>query len=226
MPTEHILAAAGRDTVRILLADDHPVLREGIALLIGTVPGWEICGTAGDGAELIEEALELRPDVIVLDLHMPRLDGTGAVRELKERLPDTEIVIFSGARAETVVHELFDAGAKSFVSKCDDPALLITAIRSAAVHRPFLTPSVAEILFRRALNSQTHAQPSGGQLTQREREIVMHIADGKANREIAVALGISSRTAETHRATIMRKVHASSTAELVRYAIRDGIIEA
>lgn len=226
MPAEHTIAAAGRDNVRVLLADDHPLVREAISLAIRRVAGWEVCGTAGDGLEAIAKAVELRPDVIVLDLNMPHVRGATAVRELKQLLPYTEIVIFSAAPADECAQELFDSGVKSFVCKTDDPLLLIAAIRAAAQHMPFLTPTVSEIILRRASNRDTARRAAVGQLTEREREILRHIADGRPNREIAATLGISSRTAEAHRATIMRKVHASSTAELVRFAIRGGIVEA
>ena len=112
-------AAASPATLRILVADDHPLVREAVTLLIGAVPGWEVCGTAVNGHDVIAKAIDLRPDVIILDLRMPQLDALAAVRELKRRLPDTELVIFSGARADGVAHELFNAGAKSFVGKAD-----------------------------------------------------------------------------------------------------------
>lgn len=212
-------------TLRILVADDHPVVCEGVALVVGNVPGWEVCGTAGDGREVIAKALELRPDVIVLDLHMPQLNALGAVRELKKRLPAVELVIFSGARIEGVVEQLFDAGARSFVGKTEGNDVLIAAIRSVAEHKAFFTPAVSEILFARFVANAAPAAATGTQVTPREREVIAHIARGESNREIAAALGISSRTAETHRASIMRKLGASSTAEIVRYAIRNGLIE-
>lgn len=212
--------------LRILVADDHPVVREGAALMIGNVPGWEVCGLAANGREVIAKALELRPDVIVLDLHMPELDGLGAVRELKKQLPAVELVIFSGMRSEGMVEQLFDAGARSFIGKTEGSELLIGAIRSAAEHKPFFTPEVSEILFARFMGDGTNTATKGTQVTTREREIIRHIALGESNKEIARALGISSRTAETHRAAIMRKLGASSTAEIVRYAIRNGIIDA
>ena len=212
--------------LRILVADDHPVVREGTSMRIATVPGWEVCGVAADGREVIDQARALRPDVIVLDFHMPEFDGLEGVRELKEMLPDVELVIFSGMRNDALVEKLFDAGAKSFVGKTEGGEVLVSAIRSAAEHKPFFTPDVSEILFARFMGED---RGSGGsrerQVTRREREIIRHIADGRSNKEIAAALGISNRTAETHRAAILRKLGVSSTAEIVRFAIRNGIIE-
>jgi DNA-binding NarL/FixJ family response regulator len=222
MPLEDELPAA----LRVLVADDHPLVREGVVLLIGTTPGWEVCGTAANGREVVEKAIELRPDIIVLDLHMPELDGLAVVRELKRRLPETEVVIFSGARVDAVAQELFSAGAKSFVGKTDGSDLLRAAIQSAAEHKPFFTPTVSELLYHRFVADPRAASSAGAELTEREREIIAQIAEGKSNKDMATALGISIRTAETHRASIQRKLGVSSTAEIVRYAIRMGIIEA
>ena len=222
MPPDQTSAIANK-SLRILVADDHPLVREGTALIIANVPGWEVCGLASNGREVIEQALGLRPDVIVLDLHMPELDGLETVRAVKKQLPLTELVIFSAASSEEVVEQLFDSGAKSFVSKHEDGEVLIAAIRSAAEHKVFFTPQVSGMLVGRL----TGDTPSGAKrtpITPREREIIREIAQGHSNKEIAAHLGISSRTAETHRAAIMRKLSASSTAEIVRYAIRNGII--
>ena len=213
-------------SLRVLLADDHPVVRDAAAMRIATVPGWEVCGLAANGRELVEQARTLRPDVIVLDFHMPEFDGLEGVRELKQLLPDAELVIFSGMRNDALVEKLFDAGAKSFVSKTEGGEVLIAAVRAAAEHEPFLTPKVSEILFARVMGG---APGSGegrrSQITPREREIIRQIADGRSNKEIGAAFGISSRTAEVHRATILRKLGVSSTAEIVRFAIRNGIVE-
>ena len=219
-------ASEFRNTVRILVADDHPLVREGAALIIRGVPGWEVCGLASTGREVIAQALELRPDVILLDFHMPELDGLDIVRQIKKDLPATELVVFSGASSEGIVEQLFDAGAKSFVGKTEGGEVLIAAIRSAAEHKPFFTPEVSEILFSRVMNPTAKGGSKGAQVTAREREIIRHIAHGESNKEIGAALAISSRTAETHRAAIMRKLGVSSTAEIVRFAIRNGIIEA
>lgn len=168
------------------------------------------------------------PDkIIVLDFHMPDFNGLEGVRALKQMLPDAELVIFSGMRNDALVEQLFDAGAKSFVSKTEGGEVLLAAIQSAAEHKPFFTQHVSEILFARFMgDDRSSGSTRNRQVTKREREIIRHIADGRSNKEIAAALNISSRTAETHRATIQRKLGVSSTAEIVRFAIRNGIVEA
>ena len=207
--------------LRILVADDHDVVREGVRLLIEREPGWEVCGVAANGREAIEQAVALQPDVVVLDLRMPELDGLGAVRELKKRAPEAELVIFSGEHSERLIGQLFEAGARSFIRKVDASKLLVQAIQSAAQHKPFFTPEVSAVLFSRFMDGDRES----GTLTTREREIIRLIAEGKSNKEAADVLGISIRTTEAHRAAIMRKLQLGSTADLVRYAIRNAMVE-
>ena len=207
--------------VRVLLADDHPMLREGTRLFIEREPDFEVCATASSGGEAVELAAKHRPDVVVLDLRMPDSDGLTVVRQIKKENARIEVVIYSGERGEEIVDRLFEAGVMSFIRKTDPTELLIAAIRAAGEHTPFITPEMEEIIFRRAIG-----QPSHSDLTAREREVIRMIAEGKLNREIAQALGISARTAEVHRAAIMRKLGASSMADVVRFAIRNGVIEA
>jgi DNA-binding NarL/FixJ family response regulator len=214
--------------LRILIADDHEVVREGARALVEAEADWEVCGIATNGREAIERAKELTPDVIVLDMTMPELNGIDAIRQIKRAVPTTEIVIFSAHRSEEIVQQVFDAGAKSYIRKADAGRYLLEAIRSLANHKPFFTPEVSEILFAKFLRADaTKSQSPGDQkLTVREREIVRLLAEGGSNKEVASALGISIRTAETHRATLMRKLSTSSLADIVRYAIRNHIIEA
>ena len=207
--------------LRILLADDHPLLREGTRLFIDREPDCDVCAVASDGREALEQTAEHHPDVVVLDLHMPGTDARSVVLQLKKKHPTVEIVVYSGTRGEEIVDQLFQAGVKSFIRKTDPSELLIAAIRAAGEHKLFVTPAIGELIFRKALAKQSHAE-----LTSRELEIVRLIADGCSNKQIAAQLSISTRTAETHRAAIMRKLEASSTADVVRYAIRSGVIEA
>ena len=213
--------------LRILIADDHEVVREGARALIESQSDWEVCGIATNGREAIERAQELTPDVIVLDMTMPELNGLDAIRQIKRAVPTAEIVIFSAHRSEEIVQQVFDAGAKSYIRKADAGRYLLEAIRSLANHKPFFTPEVSEILFAKFLRADaTKRQATGDQkLTIREREIVRLLAEGSSNKEVATALGISIRTAETHRATLMRKIASDSLADVVRYAIRNHIIE-
>lgn len=216
------------NTLRILIADDHEVVREGLRALIEHEPGWEVCGTAKTGREAVERAKELKPDITVLDMTMPELTGLEAVRQIKRALPSTELLVFSAHRSEDLVAQVFDAGAKSYICKADAGRYLVAAIRSLAEHKPFFTPEVSEILFSRFLTADSGRKNGATEekLTIREREIVRLLAEGRSNKETAELLGISVRTAETHRASLMRKLSLDSLPALVRYAIRNHIIEA
>ncbi|MBA2269154.1 MAG: response regulator transcription factor [Chthoniobacterales bacterium] len=214
--------------LRILIADDHEVVRDGLRALIEHEPGWEICGTAVTGREAVERAKELKPDIAVLDMTMPELSGLEAVQQIKRALPQTEVLVFSAHRSEDVVAQVFDAGAKSYICKADAGRHLVAAIRSLAEHKPFFTPEVSQILFTKFLAADGGRKNGTAEqkLTTREREIVRLLAEGRSNKETASLLGISVRTSETHRASLMRKLGLDSLASLVRYAVRNNIIEA
>ncbi len=214
-------------TVRILIADDHEVVREGARLLIEREPGWEVCGTATNGQEAVDTAKKLKPEVVVLDMTMPELDGLEALRHIKRALPNTEVVIFSAHHSEEVIEQLFDAGAKSYIQKSDAGRHLVAAVKSLAEHKPYFTPEISQLLFAKFFSAGAGKKRSGPEhsLTAREREIVRLLAEGHSNKEVASCLGVSIRTAETHRATLMRKLDIDSLAALVRYAIRNNIIE-
>jgi two-component system response regulator NreC len=214
--------------LRILIADDHEVVREGMRALIEHEPGWEVCGTAMTGQEAVDTAKKLKPEVVVLDMTMPELDGLDVLREIKRALPNTEVVIFSAHHSEEVIEQLFDAGAKSYIQKTDASRHLVAAIRSLAEHKPFFTPEISQILFAKFL-SVNPWKKRGAQkhtLTDRERDVVRLLALGSSNKEVAKTLGVSVRTAETHRGVLMRKLGLDSLAALVRYAIRNNIIDA
>ena len=215
--------------LRILIADDHDVVREGTRAVIERQPGWEVCGVAATGREAVEQTLALKPDIVVMDMTMPELNGLDATVQIKRRLPQTEIVIFTAHQTDEVIREVLEAGAKSFVFKSDDPHFLVEAIQSLSQHKPYVTKKVSEVLLAEFLNrseDEPHAAQTSKRLTAREREIVQHLAEGKSNKEVAGALGISIRTAENHRASVLRKLQLDSLASLVRYAIRNKIIEA
>jgi DNA-binding NarL/FixJ family response regulator len=210
------------------VADDHEVVLEGVRALIERQPDLEVCGLAANGREAVELAQKTKPDVVVLDMSMPELDGLDVIRLLKKTLPETEVVVFSAHSSEEMVEEVFDAGAKSYIEKSEASQDLVTAIRSLAEHKPFFSTQTSEILFAKFLVPRARLQQSRMELrlTAREREIVRLLAQSSSNKEVATALGISIRTVETHRATLMRKLGVRSVAGLVRYAIRHHIIEA
>jgi two-component system response regulator NreC len=214
--------------LRILVADDHEVMRTGVRALIEQEPGWQVCGTATNGQEAVEAARKLKPDVVILDMTMPELDGLEALREIKHALPNTEVVIFSAYHSEEVIEQLFDAGAKSYIQKSDGSRHLVAAIKSLAEHKPFFTSEISQILFAKFLSGSAGKKQNGQEhaVTSRERDVVRLLAGGNSNKEVANRLGISIRTAETHRATLMRKLGLESLAALVRYAIRNNIIDA
>jgi DNA-binding NarL/FixJ family response regulator len=213
-------------SLQILIADDHEAIREGARAIIERETDWKICGTASTGREALDLARDLQPDILVLDLTLPELNGLDVLRRIKRVLPQTEVVIFTAHADEQSIHEAFAAGARSFVSKPEPLSSLTDAIRSAAEHKPFFTKTVSDILFSRFNDGNPH-EPSllGQSLSTREREILQMLADGKSNKEVASALEISVRTVEAHRASLFRKLGIDSIAELVRYAIRNHLID-
>lgn len=214
--------------LRILIADDHEVMRTGVRALVEQEPEWQVCGTATNGQEAVDAARKIKPDVVILDMTMPELDGLEALREIKRALPNTEVVIFSAYHSEEVIGQLFEAGAKSYVQKSDASRHLVTAIKSLAEHKPFFTSDISQILFAKFLSGSAGKKQNAHEhaVTSRERDVVRLLAGGNSNKEVANSLGISIRTAETHRATLMRKLGLESLAALVRYAIRNNIIDA
>src|ERR1700730_5270996 len=213
----------------VLIADDHEVVREGTRALILREANFEVCGLARDGREAVEMATKFQPDIVILDVTMPELDSVEVVQQIRRHSRETRILIFSALQSEQIIAELFRAGVKSYIRKGDPAGNLIAALHSLAEDKPFFTPGVSDLLFARFLHGDsTTAKAAAAEetLSSREREILRLVAQGGTNKSVAAALGVSTRTVETHRAAIMRKLRASSTAELVRYAIRNGLIEA
>jgi DNA-binding NarL/FixJ family response regulator len=208
--------------IRILIADDHEVVRSGLRKILESQPTWEVVAEAGDGKDAISKATETKPDVAVLDYSLPLINGIEATRQIRARLPKTEVLIFTMHDNETLIQELLKAGARGYLLKSDAKRHLIGAIESLASHKPFFTAKVSEALLDSFL-----ARPAreGSTLTNRERGVVQLIAEGHTNKQIANILNISLKTVETHRAAIMRKLNLSSSAGLVRYAIRNKIVE-
>jgi DNA-binding NarL/FixJ family response regulator len=213
--------------LRILLADDHEVVRRGLREQLSAHDGWEICGEACDGREAVKLALKLAPDVAVIDLSMPVLNGLEATRQIRRDLPRTEVLIFTMHETEQLIREVLSAGARGYVLKSDISRHLINAVEALSHHKPFFTARVSEALLDAFLKSGAKADEGSvfRMLTDREREIVQMLAEGKSNKEIATGLSISVKTVETHRATVMRKLDINSIVELVHYAIRNQIVE-
>lgn len=208
--------------LRIFIADDHELLRAGVRRLIENREGWEVCGEAADGTEVAKSVRELGADVVILDLALPGVKGMEAAKQIKATSPQAEILIFSGDDAPASIHAAFQAGATSYIRKGDDHKHLLAGIESLAVHKPYLTPDVSKVLLGAFFSASTAKSES---LTDREREVVRLLCEGKSNQQVATLLNISSRTVEVHRATIMRKLEIESFAELVRYAVRHNLVD-
>jgi DNA-binding NarL/FixJ family response regulator len=222
-------AAASTPRLRILIADDHALIREGTRGVISREAGWEVCGQASNGREAVAQAMALKPDVVILDMTMPELSGLEAAVQIKRSLPETEIVMLSAYGSEDLVRGAFRAGVKSFIVKTETEEFLVEAVKALASHKPFLTPRVSQILVSSfvepAEGGRAESEP-GEILSTREREVLHLVAEGKTSKEVADALGIGTRTAENHRASILRKLNLESVADVVRYAIRNKMIDA
>jgi DNA-binding NarL/FixJ family response regulator len=199
------------------------VVRSGLRNILEAQPGWQIVAEAADGKDAVQKAVETKPDVSIIDYSLPLLNGIEATRQIRARLPRTEILIFTMHDNESLVQELLKAGARGYLLKSDARSHLIGAIESLASHKPLFTAKVSETLLDSYL---AHPTREGSTLTNRERGVVQLIAEGYTNKHIAGLLNISLKTVETHRATVMRKLDLSSSAALVRYAIRNRIVEA
>jgi len=215
--------------LKILVADDHDIIRRGLKQLLTARSGWEVCGEAKTGREAVTVAEQTKPDVVVLDISMPDLNGLEAARQIQKNSPKTGILILTMHFTDQLVREVIDCGARGYILKSDADRDLVTAVEAISNRRTYFTREASEILldgFARSDVSLDPKPPMRSRLTAREREIVQLLAEGRSSKEVAVTLGISVKTAETHRANIMRKLELHSVSELVRYAIRNQIIEA
>jgi DNA-binding NarL/FixJ family response regulator len=216
------------ETTTVLIVDDHQVMRRGVRAVVELLEGWEVCGEASTGREAVEMVEKLQPQIVVMDVTMPELNGLDATRQIKKIAPATEILMFTGLETEELIRQVFEAGARSYILKTDGREQLEAALMALAAHKPYFTTQVGEILFDKFLHGKPKAEEQSvdGRLTDREREIVQLLAEGASNKEVADALGISVKTVETHRAAIMKKLKFKSFSDLVRYAIRNHIISA
>ena len=208
---------------RILIADDHDVVRLGLRAILEEQPGWEVVGEAADGLEAVERASATRPDVVVLDYALPVLNGVEATRQIRARVPRAEVLIFTMHDTDALVRDALEAGARGFLLKSDAKRFLISAVETLAVHKPFFTAKVSETLLDTYL---AKGAATNSLISPREKSVVQLIAEGRTNKEIADLLSISLKTVETHRGAAMRKLNVTTTAALIRYAIRNKFIEA
>lgn len=222
--------------LRILIADDHELARRGIRAVLESHAGWEVCGEAKDGRETVELAVSLKPDVILLDIGMPNLNGLEAARQILAASPNVAILILTMHDSDTMVRDVLRAGARGFLLKSDAGRDLVSAVEALQLQRTFFTPRVSQMVLSGFLDRdkqdgaeirkiESRGDAVGDVLTSREREVIQLLAEGKTSKEVAVALNLSVKTAETHRTNLMRKLGLHSVADLTRYAVRNGIVQ-
>ncbi|HYR41394.1 MAG TPA: response regulator transcription factor [Terriglobia bacterium] len=210
--------------MRIFVVDNHDVLRRGLRILLSGHPGWVVCGDAKTGTEAVRLTLELHPELVTIDLDLPDLNGIEVTRRIKEALPATEVLFFTTHEEDHVIAEALKAGARAYVLKSDSEDKLIEGVEALASHLPFFSTRASEMLLNHLLTNGVESDQVRI-LTEREREIVQLLAGGKSNKDAASRLRISVKTVETHRAAVMRKLGFKSITDLVRYAIRNKLIE-
>jgi DNA-binding NarL/FixJ family response regulator len=219
----------GTKPLRILVADDHELVRRGIRALLRARRGWTVVGEAINGREAVEKATRLKPDVAIVDISMPDLDGLRATRRIREAVPTTEVVVLTMHESDQMVRRVLEAGALGYVLKSDLATHLVKAVKNVSAGKLFLTPKVSDIILKGFLATVNQSHPTEHSQVRpnpREVEIIRLLAEGKANKEIAAKLGITTRTVETHRAKIMLKLDLHSLAGLIHYAIRHKIFTA
>jgi DNA-binding NarL/FixJ family response regulator len=213
--------------LRILIADDHELVRRGVLGVLHSRHGWRVVGEAANGREAVEKTINLKPDVAILDISMPELDGVEAVSQIREAVPETKVLVLTMHESDQLVKRALDAGAHGYVLKSDLTESLPKAVKAIAEGKRFLTPKVSEIVLEGFLKTRSQqGGRAGTQPTPRETEIIRLLAEGRSNKEIAGQLGIAVRTVETHRAKIMLKLGLHSLAQLIHYAIQHKIVSA
>ena len=211
--------------LRLLIADDHAVVRAGLRALLESRKGWEVCAEAADGREALEKATKHKPDVIILDIGMPLLNGVEAARRIRKALPQAEILILTMHESDELVQQVVEAGARGYILKDEADRVLHAAIDALRQHRPYFSTRVSQAADAAETGGDWDSgRASRSRLTPREREILQLLAEGKSNKEVATLLNISVNTAEAHRANIMLKLDFHSLADLVMYAVRNKIV--
>ena len=216
---------------RILLADDHEVVRAGLRALLEEQQGWEVVAEAVDGREAVDKATKLKPDAVVIDIAMPSLNGLEAVRQIVKAVPHCRVLVLTMYDSDPLIQQVLQAGARGYLLKSDAGRDLVSAIDALRRNKTFFTPKVSQMVLEGYLDKspkekEPECEAESLRLTSRQREIVQLLAEGKSSKEVAAVLGLSVKTAETHRANIMRRLDCHSVTALVRYAIRNRIIEA
>jgi len=217
--------------LQILIADDHEVARRGIRALLESHAGWQVCAEAKDGREAVEFAASMKPDVILLDIGMPNLNGLEAARQILATAPETAILILTMHDSDNVIREVLRAGARGFMLKSDAGRDLVSAVEAMQLQRTFFTSRVSQMVLDGFLHRENKQdvpvedESLSDTLTAREREVIQLLAEGKTSKEVAVTLNLSVKTAETHRTNLMRKLGLHSVADLTRYAVRNGIVQ-
>jgi DNA-binding NarL/FixJ family response regulator len=214
--------------LRILVADDHELVRRGMVALLQAHADWEVCGEASDGRDAVEKAKQLKPDVVILDIGMPNLNGLAATRQLLQQ-GNYKIIVLTIDDSDQAIREALDAGARGFVLKSDAARDLVSAVEALQRNRLFFTPRVNDMVLAGFLetgqNGASRRPPKVPTPTPREREVIQLVAEGKSSKEVAAVLNLSTKTAETHRSNIMRKLGLHSVQDLVLYAIKNHIIQ-
>src|SRR5579885_58148 len=215
--------------VQILLADDHEVVRKGLRALLEAQPGWKVIAEATDGRDAVEKAIELHPAIAIVDIGMPCLNELEATRQIVKNAPRTRVLVLTMHDTNPLIQQVVKAGARGYVLKSDVASDLVSAVEALCRDKKFFTSKVSKIILDRYVGRPEDAENSpdvDSPLTPREREVVQLLAEGKSSKEVASVLGISVKTAETHRINLMRKLDCHSVAEVVRYAVRNLIAEA
>src|SRR3954462_2795236 len=215
--------SAKKEKIKILVADDHPVVRKGLQSCLAKQDRLKIVGEASDGDEALRKVRELAPDVVLMDINMPRMNGLVVTEQLRKESPDTKVLVLSVHNNREYIFRIIQAGAHGYVSKEAPPAELLKAIESVYDGEAFFSPEIAQAALNQIVTSGGKKEPFA-QLTSREREVLVLIAEGQSNKEIANKLGIGVRTIETHRERIMRRLDIHSVAGLTKYAIANGMV--